>query len=88
VPPTAAILLGKVVSIRPFGAFIQLDGYRKHGLVHISQLAKQRVEQVKEVVSEGQAVKVKVLPSDDADKISLSLRQVRDSLPTHPHSAF
>lgn len=64
------------MSIRPFGAFIALDGYLKHGLVHISQLAKQRVERVEDVVKDGDAVKVKVLQSDDAQKVSLSLRQV------------
>eukprot|EP00967_Tisochrysis_lutea_P026612 scaffold30714_cov29-Tisochrysis_lutea.AAC.2 len=75
-PPSGAILLGKVVSLRPFGAFVALDGYHKHGLIHISQLAKHRVENVEAVVSEGQAVKVKVLPGDNPEKISLSLRQV------------
>lgn len=65
-----------MVSIRAFGAFVELDGYRKHGLVHISQLAKQRVEKVEDVLRDGQAVWVKTLPSDSADKISLSLRQV------------
>lgn len=64
------------MSIRPFGAFIALDGYLKHGLVHISQLAKQRVERVEDVVKDGDAVKVKVLQGDDAQKVSLSLRQV------------
>jgi predicted RNA-binding protein with RPS1 domain len=76
VPPAGAILLGRVVSVRPFGAFIALNGYQKHGLVHISQLAKQRVERVEDVVADGDAVKVKVLQSDDPLKISLSLRQV------------
>lgn len=68
-----------MVSIRPFGAFVALDGYRKHGLVHISQLAPRRVESVEEVLTEGQDVWVKVLPSEDPAKVSLSLRQVDQS---------
>ena len=78
-PPAGAIFRGRVVSIRPFGAFVALDGYRKHGLVHISQLAPRRVESVEEVLTEGQDVWVKVLPSEDPAKVSLSLRQVDQS---------
>jgi len=49
------------VSIKAFGAFVQLEGHRRQGLVHISQLASQRVESTADVVGEGDKVKVKVL---------------------------
>lgn len=62
----------------PFGAFIQLDGLRKRweGLCHISQLRREgRVSQVSDVISRGQAAKVKVL-SFTGQKISLSMKEV------------
>ena len=40
-----------MVSIKPFGAFVKIDGFRLQGLVHISQLADRRVEDVEEVVA-------------------------------------
>jgi len=48
----------------------------KDGLVHISELAPQRVNKVQDIVQEGQAVKVKVLGFDDRGKIKLSMKQV------------
>lgn len=53
---------GRVTSIQPFGCFVALDGFRKkaEGLVHISQLKKERVNNAADVVSRGQQVKVKV----------------------------
>jgi ATP-dependent RNA helicase DHX8/PRP22 len=53
---------GRVTSIQPFGAFVQLEGIRKkmEGLVHISQLKNERVQVVSDAVNRGQKVKVKV----------------------------
>jgi len=75
-PAEGSIHEGSVVAVKPFGAFVQIDGFRKHGLVHISQLAPQRVEAVEDVVREGERVKVKVLSSDAPEKLSLSMKQV------------
>jgi len=77
-PPPSSIHEGVVVSIKPFGAFVQVDGYKRQGLVHISQLAAQHVEAVEDVVRQGDRVKVKVMPGDrDApEKLSLSMKQV------------
>jgi transcriptional accessory protein Tex/SPT6 len=50
-----------VRSVTAFGAFVSLDGFRKDGLVHISQLAPARVERVEDVVAVGQRVRVKVI---------------------------
>jgi len=62
---------GTVKRIMPFGAFVEiLPG--KEGLVHISELAHNRVGKVEDVVEEGQAIDVKVLDIDNGGKIRLS----------------
>ncbi|MDO8639117.1 MAG: S1 RNA-binding domain-containing protein, partial [Candidatus Daviesbacteria bacterium] len=63
---------GKVVRIVPFGAFVEiLPG--KDGLVHVSQMAPERVENPEDVVNEGQVVKVRVTDVDSQGKIALSM---------------
>ena len=74
-PEVGVIYDGKVVKIMDFGAFVNFFGARD-GLVHISELAKERVGSVGDVVSEGQTVKVKVLAIDDRGKVKLSMRVV------------
>jgi len=66
---------GKVIKIMNFGAFVTLTPGRD-GLVHISQLSDERVENVTDVVSEGQMVKVKVLEVDKQGRIRLSMKAV------------
>ena len=71
------VLDGTVQRIAAFGAFVNLGGV--DGLVHISQLSHEHIDQVSDVVSEGQQVKVKVLSVDrDSERISLS---IKDTLP-------
>ena len=77
-PPSGSVQSGRVVGIKPFGAFIEMSGFRTHGLVHISQLAPSRVEAVEDVVRVGQDVLVKVL-SVEAGKVSLSMKAVDQS---------
>lgn len=68
------IYTGKVVKIADFGAFVNiLPG--KDGLVHISQIAKERVEKVTDYLSEGQEVDVKVLDVDRG-RIKLSMKEL------------
>ncbi len=74
-PEVGVIYEGKVVKIMDFGAFVNFLGSRD-GLVHISELAPQRVGQVADVVTVGQAVKVKVLGMDDRGKVKLSMKAV------------
>ena len=70
------IYTGKVAKIADFGAFVNiLPG--KDGLVHISQIAEERVEKVTDYLSEGQEVKVKVLDVDRG-RIKLSMKDVSD----------
>src|SRR5216684_334077 len=74
-PELGVIYNGKVVKVVDFGAFVNFLGSRD-GLVHISELAPQRVGKVADVVKLGDTVKVKVLGFDDRGKVKLSMRQV------------
>tara|TARA_R110000824_G_scaffold156225_2_gene329252 strand:+ start:691 stop:2802 length:2112 start_codon:yes stop_codon:yes gene_type:complete len=68
---------GVVSKIVDFGAFVTiLPG--KDGLVHISQIAQERVEKVTDHLKEGQEIAVKVLKIDDRGKISLSMKDITD----------
>jgi polyribonucleotide nucleotidyltransferase len=69
------IYTGRVVKVMDFGAFVNFFG-AKDGLVHISQLARQKVEKVTDVVNEGDTVKVKLLGFDDRGKTKLSMKHV------------
>ena len=79
---TAEVEIGKVyegpvVKILDFGALINvLPG--KDGLLHISQIAHQRVEKVTDFLQEGQIVKVKVLETDEKGRIKLSMKALLD----------
>jgi len=66
---------GKIIKIMNFGAFVTLTPGRD-GLVHISQLSNERVENVTDVVKEGDTVKVKVLEVDKQGRIRLSMKAV------------
>jgi polyribonucleotide nucleotidyltransferase len=74
-PELGVIYTGKVVKTVDFGAFVNFLGSRD-GLVHISELAPQRVAKVTDVIKQGDQVKVKVLGFDDRGKIKLSMKQV------------
>lgn len=70
-----AVYTGKVARIVDFGAFVTiLPG--KDGLVHISQIAHERVENVTDYLSEGQEVDVKVLDVDQRGRIKLSIKEL------------
>jgi len=74
-PEVGQVYDGKVVKVVDFGAFVNFFG-AKDGLVHVSQIASERVNKVSDVLSEGQAVKVKLLGFDDRGKIRLSMKVV------------
>ncbi|MCL4122973.1 UNVERIFIED_CONTAM: hypothetical protein GTU68_063348 [Idotea baltica] len=70
-----SVYTGKVVKIMEFGAFVNvLPG--KDGLVHISQISDERVENVADVLSEGDEVTVKVLEVDRQGRVRLSMKAV------------
>ena len=74
-PEVGVVYEGTVVKVMDFGAFVNFFG-PKDGLVHISQLAPERVNSVTDVVKEGDKVKVKVLGFDDRGKVRLSMKAV------------
>ncbi len=74
-PEIGHIYEGTVVKVMDFGAFVNFFG-AKDGLVHISQLAQRRVQNVKDVVKEGDKVKVKLLGFDERGKTRLSMKVV------------
>jgi len=74
-PEVGTIYTGKVANIVDFGAFVTfMPG--KDGLVHVSEIKNERVENVRDVLSEGQEVKVKLLEIDQRGKVRLSMRVV------------
>ncbi|MGF6212251.1 polyribonucleotide nucleotidyltransferase [Comamonas sp. 4034] len=79
---TAEVEIGKVyegpvVKILDFGALVNLlPG--KDGLLHISQIAHERVEKVTDYLQEGQVVKVKVLETDDKGRVKLSMKALTE----------
>jgi len=75
VPQVGKVYLGKVVKIMEFGAFVEiLPG--TDGLLHVSQIAEERVKRVEDVLKEGDEVMVKVIEIDKAGKIRLSRREL------------
>jgi polyribonucleotide nucleotidyltransferase len=74
-PEPGTIYTGKVANIVDFGAFVTfMPG--KDGLVHVSEIRNDRVENVRDVLTEGQEVKVKLLEVDQRGKVRLSMRVV------------
>ena len=74
-PEIGHIYEGTVVKTMDFGAFVNFFG-AKDGLVHISQLAANRVQKTTDVVKEGDKVKVKLLGFDERGKVRLSMKVV------------
>ncbi len=74
-PEVGQIYDGTIVKVMEFGAFVNFFG-PKDGLVHISQLAANRVQKTSDVVKEGDKVKVKLLGLDDRGKVRLSMKVV------------
>src|ERR1700712_1055567 len=76
---------GPITKILDFGALVNLMP-GKDGLLHISQIAHQRVEKVTDFLKEGQIVKVKVLETDEKGRVKLSMKALidRDAQPAQP----
>ena len=69
-----SVLEGKVTGITKFGAFVNI-GEGKSGLVHISEIANTFVREVREHLTEGQEVKVKIIGIDESGRINLSIKK-------------
>lgn len=77
------VLDGTVKSIAAFGAFINLpEG--KTGLVHISEVASTYVTDIRQHLTEGQTVRVKILNTDERGRMSLSIKQAQTPAPAEP----
>jgi polyribonucleotide nucleotidyltransferase len=74
-PEVGVIYNGKVVKVVDFGAFVNFMGSRD-GLVHISEIAQERIGKVTDVIQVGDAVKVKLIGIDERGKVKLSMRAV------------
>ncbi|MET0979835.1 MAG: polyribonucleotide nucleotidyltransferase [Candidatus Saccharimonadales bacterium] len=76
-PEVGRIYEGKVVSIKDFGAFINImPGI--DGMVHISELSNERVEKVEDVLHEGQVLNVKLVGIDERGRLSLTIRNIEE----------
>lgn len=76
-PEVGRIYEGKVVSIKDFGAFVNIMP-GTDGMVHISQLSNERVERVEDVLTEGEIVKVKLTGIDERGRLSLSIKALNE----------
>jgi polyribonucleotide nucleotidyltransferase len=74
-PELGVVYVGKVVKVVDFGAFVNFLGSRD-GLVHISEISRDRVAKTADVLKQGDSVKVKVLGFDDRGKVKLSMKCV------------
>jgi polyribonucleotide nucleotidyltransferase len=70
------VLTGKVVSIKEFGAFLEFAP-GKEGMVHISKIAKERINHVEDVLTLGDVVKVVCLGKDKMGRLSFSMKDVK-----------
>lgn len=73
-PEVGKVYDGTVVKIMEFGAFVNIMPGRD-GLVHVSQISEKRVENVSDVLKEGQKVKVKLTAIDDQGRLNLSMKE-------------
>jgi len=76
-PEEGMILKGKVVRIIPIGAFVELGG-GKDGMVHISQICKERIETIEPHVNIGDEVIVKIIKIDDRGRVNLTIKGVTE----------
>lgn len=83
-PDVGKIYEGKVTGITKFGAFVEIES-GVTGMVHISEVANTFVNDIKDHLTEGQQVKVKVLSVSEEGKISLSIKKALPSPPKKDH---
>ena len=74
-PEVGLICTGTVLKIVDFGAFVSFDN-GKEGLVHVSEIAEERVKNVSDYLVEGEEVDIKVIGIDDRGKVKLSMKAV------------
>lgn len=72
------IVKGTVTGITKFGAFVKLETGRS-GMVHISEISNNYISEIKDHLSEGQEVKVKIISVDEKGRISLSIKKAMEN---------
>ena len=85
-----SIVEGKITGVKKFGAFVALPGGQT-GMVHISEVSNEYIQELSDVLSEGQTVKVKVMSISPEGKIALSIKRTeprppRPQIPAAPGS--
>jgi len=80
-PEVSSVHKGQVASIQSFGIFVRIDGFRKQGLVHVSQISNERVEteDIPKIVEVGEQIWIKVIGITDDRKISLAMKYVNQT---------
>ena len=79
------VLEGRVTGVKPFGAFVALpEG--KSGMVHISEVSNEYVQDINTVLHDGDAVKVQVINIAPDGKIALSIKRLLSPAPRQPRS--
>ena len=76
-PEVGMVLKGKVVRIIPIGAFVELGG-GKDGMVHISQICKERIDTIEPHVNVGDEVIVKIIKIDERGRVNLTIKGVSE----------
>ena len=80
-----SIVEGKITGVKKFGAFVALPGGQT-GMVHISEVSNEYIQELSDVLSEGQTVKVKVMSISPEGKIALSIKRT-EPRPPRPQRA-
>ncbi len=70
------VVSGEVFRIEAYGAFVKIDGSDREGLIHISQISKERIGKVQDVLKMGQIVQAKVIEVNDRGQVSLSMKEM------------
>jgi small subunit ribosomal protein S1 len=68
-------IIGRVIKIMPFGAFVELDTPERVGLVRIPEISWQRIQHPGDVLAEGQMVEVEILALEPDNRFSLSIKR-------------
>jgi polyribonucleotide nucleotidyltransferase len=82
------IVSGEVFRIEAYGAFVKIDGSDKEGLIHISQISKDRIGKVQDVLKLGQTVQAKVIEVNERGQISLSMKELQTENTVHSDKEF
>lgn len=85
--PVGTVTDGRITRLTDFGAFVELEPGIE-GLVHVSQISRERIEKPSDALKEGETVQVKVISLRlDQRRIGLSIREVEDEIPAEPRVA-